>query len=148
MPKLYIFVVCEKVIIDQAGVASLIGLFNKMVVSIPEETSEIPANAVAPKEWVVFAGWLYQEEDEGKEYTQNVEIFYPDGSVFIPKQSTKFIMNKSRKIQNVGTQIVGFPLGQQGQYPIRMWLEAGEVSVMEPVSIYTETEIIRKPKAT
>jgi hypothetical protein len=142
MPELHMFVACEKVIVDDSGVVSLICLFNGLSVAALSGGGEFPSNAVAPKEWAVFSSWDWDPADEGKDYVQVIQILYPDGKSFIDRQETKFRMNPGTKHQ-IKAPILGFPVGQTGMYMVRMWLEdAGRVIVTpRPIRI----EVKRTP---
>src|ERR1700722_14259893 len=96
MPDLYTFVACDKVIIDDSGVASLISLFGNVIITLPQD-AEIPPNALAPKEWALFASWDYELDDDGKEFLQIVQILFPDGKFFIERLETKFVMKRGVK---------------------------------------------------
>jgi len=135
MAKLYIFAVCDKVIIDQSGTASLIGLFNEVRAFLPPDSLSIPQNAVAPKEWFIFASWLRQPDDVGKEYRQLVQILYPDGTLFAQQSEARFVFEVGKSLQQNTVNIPGFPVGKPGIHTVKMWLETGGSIAFEPVSI-------------
>ena len=142
MPKLYIFAACEKVVIDQAGTASLISLFNKITGTLPPD-SKLPADAVVPKEWAIFTSWTSEPGDEGKEYVQCIQILYPDGAVFKESKDSKFKMESEIKRSQVNIQVPVFPVGQAGPYTVRMWLEREGVALTEPQSFHIEVVLNR-----
>jgi hypothetical protein len=144
MPKLYVFAACEKVILDQASVPSLIALFTKLKLLLPGQLEDVPENAVAPKEWAVFASWDRVPSDEGKIFNQCLQVLYPDGKVFFENRDVKFTIKLGERQHNA-VRIVGFPIGQKGDYTIRMWLEENGSVVVEPVEIRLEVEIERQP---
>src|SRR5271157_362574 len=90
MPKLSIFALCEKVIMDKEDRASLISLFNTISAQILPTNQAIPSNAVAPKEWYVYTSWETEPEDIGKEYRQVVQLLYPNGEPFSPPVGINF----------------------------------------------------------
>jgi hypothetical protein len=143
MPKLYVFAACEKVILDQAGVPSLISLFTKLKMLLPGQLGDVPGNAVAPKEWAVFTSWDRLPTDEGKEFNQCLQVLYPDGKVFFENRELKFAMKPGERQHNA-VGILGFPIGQKGDYTIRMWLEEKGSVAAEPVEIRLEVEIERR----
>jgi hypothetical protein len=122
MLKPYLCVACEKVIINQPdSVASLISLFSKMILTIPEGT-EVPKNAVAPKEWAVFSIWDPQPGDELRNYSLCTQILYPDGTQYGEIVKSKVNIEPNKRAQ-ISVQIQGLPMGQAGEYKIRTWIE-------------------------
>ena len=140
MPTLYVFAVCEKVIIDKNEVPSLISLFNTMTVGVVpgQVRKEIPLNAVVPKEWFVFSSWDWEADDDGKTYKQHIEVLLPDRSVFV-KVDHDFAIPPRRKIQT-SVPIAGFPIGQQGLCTVRTWLEHEGKTIVEPRPILLEVK--------
>lgn len=139
MLKLYVCVACEKVIIDQDGVASLIGLFNKLIIAPPKD-QEIPKNAVAPKQWEVFAVWDTDPGDELRGYVFCMQVLYPDKSQFAEIIRTKMNIERNKRSQ-VRNVVPGFPVGQPGFYTVRTWIEEGNKMVGEPIEFRMEVEI-------
>ena len=137
MPQLYTFVACKKIIIDDSGIASLIFLFTQFTVSIPIGMENVPSNAAVPKEWAICSSWDWEPADEGKEYNQIIQILYPDGKSFVDRQETKFVMQPDIK-QQIKAPMMGFPIGQQGTYLVRMWLEHAGRVIVEPRPIRLE----------
>lgn len=145
MPRLYAFIVCDKIIIDDAGTASLISLFDTVSANIPQGVT-IPPNAVAPKEWAIFVAWDWRDEDEGREYTQLVELLYPDNSVFGKRNSVKFAMQRGKRHQ-IRAHSQGFPIGQVGSYAIKMWLEHNGAEIVPPQSIHINVQHTVAPQS-
>lgn len=135
MPKLYIFALCEKVIIDKEDKVSLISLFNNISAQILPAAPEIPTNAVAPKEWWAFSSWEIQPEDIGKEYCQIVQLLYPNGEPFLAPIRIKFSPEIGKTHQQVTVNGMGFPIGQEGIYTMKMWLEHGGSTIFESAPI-------------
>ena len=119
MPKLLVFVPCEKIILDDRANASLIVLMQNLDVQVGAQG--IPKNAVTPKEWAVFTVWEWLPDDHGKEFTQIIQVLWPDGSEF-KRTAMKFQAGQKRYHQN-RLMIIGFPAGQVGQIAVNMWLE-------------------------
>lgn len=133
---------CEKVILDQDGVASLIGLFNKLALT-PQKAQEIPKNAVAPKEWAIFSAWDTEPGDELKEYVFCMQMLYPDKSQFGEKNRNKMKVELNKRSQ-VKINIPGFPIGQSGFYTIRAWIEESNKMVAGPIEFKMEVEILKQ----
>jgi hypothetical protein len=129
MPNLMLFTICDRVIIDENGVASLIGLFNQ-IHSVVAVGTEVPASAVAPKEWFTFCIWGWEEKDGDKEFQQIFELTYPDGTQFSEARlSFKMIPNRNHQVR---VPQVGFPIGQVGPYKLRTQLLEGGKVIVEP----------------
>lgn len=146
MPKLSIFTVCDKAIVDEFGTPSLISLFTTVTGNIPPEAGDIPRNAVAPKEWVIFTAWDWEPGDAGKEYSQFVEILYPDGTVFLEKKEMRFVLQPNKRHQ-IRMNLQGFPIGQQGTFTVRMSLKHGDSLIFQaqPITLTVEWNRIAKP---
>ena len=142
MLRPYVCVACEKVILTGDGLASLIGLFSKITIIVPGGT-EIPKNAVAPKEWAVFSAWDTDPGDGLKEYTFCMQMLYPDQSQFgeVVKNKMKIELNKRSQ---VNMQIIGFPIGQVGQYTVRTWIEENQQRVFGPIEFKIELEMTKQ----
>ena len=94
MLKPYVCVACEKVILAKDNVASLIGLFSKIILTVPADT-ELPKNAVSPKEWAVFSIWDIDPGDEKKQY--EMQKVYPDYQYVIGDVRDKNRIQSSKK---------------------------------------------------
>ncbi len=142
MLRPYVCVACEKIILAADGVASLISLFNKIIITAPGE-AEIPKNAVAPKEWAVFSAWDTDPGDELKEYKFCMQMLYPDQSQFgeVAKSRMKIETNKRSQVT---VQIIGFPIGQVGQYTVRTWVEENRQRVFGPIEFKIEVEMTKQ----
>lgn len=104
------------------------------VTAVIKEGTKIPKNAVGPKEWAIFALWKQVAADRGDSFVQIVQILWPDKTEF-KKQEAPFRFEPGRSHQN-RIEINGFPLGQEGDVTVNMWLETDSKRVGE---IYTWT---------
>lgn len=134
----YIFVVCEKVIIDKNEVPSLIGVFNKITTLVQ---AEIPNNAVAPKEWCIFTSWIIDPSDEGRKYAQRYRVLYPNREQFgdIGKIDLPTIPGRRHSQTIAGSQ--GLPIGQNGPYTVECWIEENGIKVGDTFSLQFEIEV-------
>lgn len=119
MPKLHIFAVCEKVIMDEHKNPSLIVLIENINVGSREE--KIPRNAVTPKEWAIFTQWIFQEEEQDKPFVHIVQVFWPDKTEF--NKITSPIPIERAAVKQMNLRIVGMPVGQEGTVTVKLWLE-------------------------
>lgn len=142
MLKPYACVACEKVIIAKDDVASLIGLFSKFVFTIPAET-QIPRNAVAPKEWCVYSSWDPEPGDEQREYLLCTDILYPDKTQFLSTLKHKIQIEPNKRAQ-VFVNVMGFPISQTGEHTIRTWIELNDERVFGPIEFGIGLEIVRQ----
>lgn len=129
MAKLLNFAVCEAVLIEDAGPASLIRVIQSLTATLRGEETKIPKNAVGPKEWAIFALWKQTAEDHDKPFVQVIQILWPDKTEF-KKLEFPFRFQPDKDQQN-RVQINGFPLGQEGDVTMNMWLEADSKRVGE-----------------
>jgi hypothetical protein len=159
MLKPYICVACEKVILEQplpggppqayesaAGVASLITLFNKIVAVVsygPQGLPSIPPTAVIPKDWAIFSSWDVEPGDENRNYVICTQIHYPDESPFGAAAKNPLKIEPKKRSQNV-VRIGGFPIGQEGTYTVRTWLEENGQRVFGPIEFKIELEIVKQ----
>ena len=143
MLKPIICVACEKVIVDQQEVASLISLFNKINASVLAGSPEVPKNAVSPKEWAIFSAWDCELGDERKKYVHCTQVLYPDRSRF--SEIVKLPMHiEPPKRSQVIVNLMGFPVGQPGRYTIQTWIEENEETVVGPIDFTIEVEISKQ----
>lgn len=146
MIRPYVCVACEKVIFDQGVVASLIGLFSKIIINVPAGTGEFPGNAVAPKEWAVFSSWDIDEGDELIEFMFCLQLFYPDKTQFGETSKNKMKVEAGKRSQ-VTANMLGFPVGQLGSYTVRSWVEANDKIVAGPIEFEIQVEIKMQEQA-
>jgi hypothetical protein len=148
MPKLYIFVTCEKAITDSEGLSSLIALFNELTVFIPEGATPPPPNAVVAKDWAIFSSWEMEPEDEGKEFREFFQVLYPNDTPFAQEISFPFRAVAGKKYNQVIALSKGFPIGQQGRYAVQMRLEQDGVKIFGPVVIRMDVKYTPVPASS
>src|SRR5258708_34061561 len=148
MLKPYVCVACEKVILDhqpemptgQVGPASLINLFSKMIGQLAPGSTEVPKNAVVPKEWVVYSAWDIEPGDEKKEYMLCTQMLYPDKTPFGETYRVKINMAPAKRSQ-MTIRFQGFPVGQPGFYTVQTWIEENSKQVVAPIEFRIELEM-------
>lgn len=134
-------VTCEKVLIEQDGVVSLVRLFTKFTVVVPPNL-QIEKNAANPKEWVVFSSWETEEGDERREYFLCTQVLYPDNSLFGEPNKTRMNIVAGKRMQ-MTIQLFAFPIGQLGIYTVKTWIEENNAIVCAPIDTKIELEIKR-----
>jgi len=121
MPKLKILAVCEKVILDQQQVPSLIGIFERMNIEVQD--APLPENAIAPVRWSVFTLWQHTSEEKNVEYTQKTRIVGPDGKLF-SEVGAKFTLEKPDEFQSKNQiELLGLPISTEGNVLVEVHLE-------------------------
>lgn len=140
MLKPYVCVACEKVIIANDGVPSLIGLFSKIILN-PLAGAEIPKNAVSPYRWFVFSIWDTEPGDEQKQYVLCTQMLYPDGTQFADVVRHNMPIEPEKKCQML-VQFVGFPIGQTGEYTVLTWIEESGRKVFGPIDFKLSVDVV------
>ncbi len=82
----------------------------------------IAPNTITAKEWAVFSEWKPEPDDIGKQVNQVLELQYPDGTLSPVRGKVPFTFTNDRPHRNQ-QNIIGFPIGQEGNYTLRVWLE-------------------------
>lgn len=154
MLKPYVCVACEKVILEQppegsppgtSGVATLVSLFSKMIISVPAGT-EIPPNAVAPKEWAVFSLWDVEPGDEHRNYILCTQVSFPDKSQFGELNKSPINVKPNTRSQ-MTIRIPGFPVGRPGPHIVSTWVEENGQKVCGPIEFKIEFEVQKEALA-
>ena len=113
-------VTCEKVIFDQAGTPSLIGIFQRLnFVQPPDPMQE---NAVIPFPWSVYTVW--DRVGEGlKEatFSQMLQVLKPNGEVFLQNELPFTLPEDEAQARN-SVNIFGFPIAQSGDLTVKISL--------------------------
>jgi hypothetical protein len=84
MPTLKIIAACERVLFDQEGPVSVVNIFQRMNVQL--QAAPLPDKAVFQSLWSVFTLWENDPKEVGQEFTQVIQVFAPDGSLFVENE--------------------------------------------------------------
>ena len=145
MPKLLLFVPCEKVLIDQQSTVSLISLFQELKFQVVESGPLPPANATAALKWDVLTMWARTDSDFGKRYEQRITLFNPEGEP--TEVSTTALIETEKATHRVVATIFGFPIGSTGRYTLKLWLSEDGQETPEPIAEHVITvsrEVLKK----
>src|SRR5947209_18596346 len=120
MPRLIMFGVCQKAIVDrdQGGVSmiSLMSVFQlRTVAGLPSAP-----DLVIPLAWATVASWFREDDDAEHEFQPRIDVVWPNGEVAVEIPGSPFRMGHPA-VQSVTNQI-GLPVGQQGLYSMRIYL--------------------------
>ncbi len=132
MPRLLVYAMCQKAIIDRDETLSLISLFNG--IELLPEAGQLEPSSTTAFNWSMVSCWLRTSEDDGKTFEQRLQVVFPDGSA--RGESILTFKMSSRIHQNTVTA-TEFPVGQSGEYQMRISLrEVAEGRDFEIVSDY------------
>ncbi len=129
MPRLVIFAVCDRILIEDKGTVSLIKIADEFTVTIKGDT-KIGRDAVGPTEWAIFTKWEKTSGDDDKEFVEIIQALWPDKSEF-KRIEFPFRFQPDKKRQQNRFEIVGFPVGQEGPVTLNMWLEVDSKRIGE-----------------
>lgn len=142
MPQLQTFALAEKGLLTREGTVSLIVILQRMEISVKaaHDPRALPKNAVAPMTWCAYTLWHEQDQEHGVEFTNVIKVSWPDKSEFLTT-SSKFSFTET-KTHSVLQNVIGFPVGQQGEVVVDMWLERDHRRIGEVHS--WKVEIVHK----
>jgi hypothetical protein len=137
MPKLLVFVPCERVILSQGNNAvSLIILVEKIEMRIISTGVQPPVdkNAGFVANLSIFAEWLKLPADEGKIFEQRITLVrVNDPPVF--QAITE--LSLSHRLHRIVGQVETLPYLVPGEYEFQLWLrEKGQKWADEPIASY------------
>ncbi len=124
MPQLKIITACEKVIYDQDGPVSLIGIFEAMQFRLQD--APLPDRAIAPNQWSVFTLWEPQIGETGHPFTQVIRVFAPDGTLFLENEHTFVAIDPERTQIRVRINVRSLPIWKAGKVDIKVFLKGNE----------------------
>ncbi len=139
MPKLLLFAPCERALITQDNLVSLISVIENVTITL-ESASIPPEDAISAYPWQVIILWRRTPDDEGKRYEQLFEIVLSEGRV---AAETKVALDMSLEgtTNKALVNVPGFAVGQPGEHVLRLSLrsliEPDVWSDWIPVSEYT-----------
>ena len=118
MAKLLILAACERVIIDQKQVPSLVSIFQNIEFSV---NVPMPENALAPFRWYVFALWRHTPDEAGKTFTQRISVISPNGVEFAKAEAAYTLAADDLYGKNT-TEIFGVPIAHAGEMSVNVYL--------------------------
>jgi hypothetical protein len=138
--KIQILTPCEKIIQDPKTGPSLIATFQEIGISVPTST-ELPTNAVVPKEWAIYAMWALEPEDQGKTFSLKFAIYWPNGDLFVEQGIDTFAALPDWVTLMAG--LPAFPMGQAGKIKVAVWVECEGKVVAEPTETFIRINVDR-----
>jgi len=131
MPKVLIFAVCEKALIDVRQLPSLISIFQRMQIMLQD--APMPEGATSPVRWDVFTLWQHTEEEVGTEFRQRVVAYKPNGQPFIESFANFTIQSKDDLQSKNVFEMFGIPIEEEGMIRVVTFLGDSE----EPIAEYS-----------
>src|SRR5579885_3065099 len=111
MPKLVLFIPCEKLIVDEDQNPSLITIIQTLNVSIPAGQA-IPKEVMSPQQWDIVTIWLPERDDQGKSFRQIIEFVGQDGGIPIRGETSLNLEQGKWCRQKI--HVFGMPVGYVG----------------------------------
>ena len=147
LPKLLLFAPCEKVIVDQNNVTSLITILEEITVDIPATLdADVEKTPVAPLKWDVIALWAETEGDEpGTIFQMRLALIDPTGAPVGLEGSAEFRF-ADKPHHRVVLTILGFPIRHEGFYSVRLWEQKKGESEGKPMAEFPIKLTRKRPK--
>ena len=139
MPKLLMFVPCERVLIEQgSNSVSLISVFSELRLKVKEP---LTPDASIPLRWNVIATWRKDNDERSKDFEQRVYLQGPssEGPKIHVDLRTQFEMTKPNH-RTVGT-INGFPVAVAGIFDLVLELRVLDSEIWREMARYPMTLI-------
>lgn len=134
MIRLVVFVPCERLIIGQDNLSSLINVLEH--VQVPVDNRDIPENAGVPFNWTVLALWHREiEMDEPVLYDVKFELVSPNGKAAISGNVNFVVSNEHLNFRNTFIFPV-FPLTEPGIHKALLSYKRSDEEVWEQVGEY------------
>lgn len=125
MPRLLIFLPCEKVIVSKEGPISLITVFEAYNVGLPEEEyTNQPDDAVLPSPWHVLTKWIREDDEEPQLWEQRIQVTAPDGRISTDA-TMAFDLVANPGISNI-VRIDGLAIKPLGRFNVTLSLRKAE----------------------
>ena len=128
MPRLLIFAPCERVIIDQHNVISIITVLQELRLELPELPQPPAENTdektpVIPMKWDVLTFWTKTDDDEPETiYQTRFALIDPTGRAFSGFGGSMEFSFQDKTNYRLITTVLGFPVLHDGRHLVRLWL--------------------------
>lgn len=106
-----IFAPCERVIISNDNLASIISVMESVQISVP---ADLPVDALVPLNWAILSLWRRDEDtDVPIEFEEQCEVIRQDGIVALVAR-TLFTVTNSNTIYRTVITFPALPVGRPG----------------------------------
>ena len=136
MPRLLIFAPCEKAIIDQNNVTSLITILQELRLELPEPPPDADGKMpVVPIKWDVVALWAKTDDDAPEAiYQTRFALIDPMGTALQGFDGAVEFSFADKEHYRVVTTVFGFPIRHDGGYVVRLWLQKKGETEGDPIA--------------
>ena len=148
MPKLLIFAPCEKVIIDQNNVISIITVLQELRIELPAPPPEVDGKTpVVPIKWDVVTLWTKTDADAPETvYQTRFALIDPMGAALEGLDGSAEFSFADKTYYRVVTTVLGFPIRHDGRYVVRLWIHKKGEAEGDPVAEFPIALNRAKPK--
>jgi hypothetical protein len=143
MPKVILFLPCEKLLTDENKSLTFVSLCQDLNLAVAHGV-DIPAELVIQKDWKIISLIRHSDPAEiGKKFLHHVEVIKPDGTIMVRASKIPFVLPQISYLTRV--DVSQFPVGQQGRLCIKLWVyEAGQPQPEQPSATYDEINIFHR----
>jgi hypothetical protein len=125
MPRLLIFLACEKVILAQDNGVSLIGLLQGLTAEMPtaDTAAQMDEKSGVPLTWFVFTHWQREPDEANVEQEITYILTDPNGrESTLSRTRLKF----EKRFHRHWTKVTGFPVKVPGDYTLNVLLRPSD----------------------
>jgi hypothetical protein len=127
MPRLLLFVPCEKLVRDaSSNNASIFSVLEEVHVQVPAAVGPPPQGAFAPMSWVCVSLWERDADNAENSFDAKVELLSPSGTLLMESQVLSFAFPTPR--HNVAMNFAGLPIWEPGRCEVRLLLKPSSSS--------------------
>lgn len=113
------FVPCEKILIDQDNNLSVIAVFQRIDIAVPEP-AKIPETAMSGFRWSVLTMFEREPDDESKVFEQKCELVTPTAKSTMRAAAT---LRMNHSVERVMITFHGFPVFKTpGSFRLKLYL--------------------------
>jgi len=135
MPRLLIFVPCQKVLISKEdNTLTIITVLQEMEVSVPAESPELPDKTTAPLIWYAFCLWGNERDDPETVYHQQFILEAPNGEKVREGPIAEFSMTTPS--HRVYSRYPNFPIWLKGTYSLRLQLRRKDAAEWRDIATF------------
>jgi hypothetical protein len=122
MPRLLLFVPCEKALIEaRNNTLSLISVLSEVRFQ-RAANEDIPLNAAVPLQWMVVSVWERNADDQTNDFQQLVQLHSPSNRLLLENRSSWRFGNQ--RFHRVLSQLLAFPIGETGNLTLSISLRS------------------------